>query len=43
MLPGVKISESTAQKDELILQGNDVNNVSQSGGGIQDSLVRNDD
>lgn len=31
MLPGVKISESTSQKDELILQGNDVNNVSQSG------------
>ena len=31
MLDGVTISESTAQKDELILQGNDVNNVSQSG------------
>lgn len=31
MLDGVKISESSAQKDELILQGNDINNVSQSG------------
>lgn len=32
MLEGVEISESKAQKDELILQGNDINNVSQSGG-----------
>ncbi|KAG8912861.1 hypothetical protein FRC00_003611 [Tulasnella sp. 408] len=32
MLDGVTISESTGQKDELILQGNDINNVSQSGG-----------
>lgn len=31
MLPGVVIKESTAQKDELILEGNDVYNVSQSG------------
>jgi large subunit ribosomal protein L9e len=31
MLDGVKISESSAQKDELILQGNDIQNVSQSG------------
>lgn len=32
MLDGVTISESTGQKDELTLQGNDINNVSQSGG-----------
>lgn len=31
MLEGVKISESKAQKDELILEGTDVQNVSQSG------------
>ncbi len=31
MLDGVIISESTGAKDELTLQGNDVNNVSQSG------------
>jgi len=31
MLDGVTISESTAVKDELILEGNDINNVSQSG------------
>ena len=31
MLEGVKISESKAQKDELILEGIDVQNVSQSG------------
>lgn len=34
MLDGVTISESKAQKDELILEGNDVQNVSQSGGCI---------
>ena len=31
MLEGVKISESKAQKDELILEGIDIQNVSQSG------------
>lgn len=31
MLDGVTIYESTALKDELILEGNDINNVSQSG------------
>lgn len=31
MLEGVTVTESTAQKDELILTGNDIDNVSQSG------------
>jgi large subunit ribosomal protein L9e len=31
MLEGVTISESKAQKDELIIEGNDIQNVSQSG------------
>lgn len=31
MLDGVTIAESSAQKDELILEGNDIDNVSQSG------------
>ena len=31
MLDGVEVAESKAQKDELILEGNDIDNVSQSG------------
>lgn len=31
MLDGVTVAESKAQKDELVLVGNDIQNVSQSG------------
>ncbi|KAJ3188725.1 60S ribosomal protein L9 [Gaertneriomyces sp. JEL0708] len=44
MLPGVKIEHSTNQKDEIILTGNDVDNVSQTAASIQQSTtVRNKD
>jgi hypothetical protein len=38
MLEGVTVSESTAQKDELILVGNDIDHVSQSGQSSQKSI-----
>ncbi|CAK5275508.1 unnamed protein product [Mycena citricolor] len=44
MLEGVTIAESTDQKDELILEGNDIDMVSQSAASIHGScLVRNKD
>ncbi|KAF5333470.1 hypothetical protein D9611_002423 [Ephemerocybe angulata] len=44
MLEGVTIVESKAQKDELILSGNDIDNVSQSAASIQGICrVRNKD
>ncbi|KAL7752740.1 60S ribosomal protein L9B [Sorochytrium milnesiophthora] len=44
MLEGVKVMHSTEQKDELILSGNSVENVSQSAANIQQStLVKNKD
>ena len=39
MLEGVTVSESKAQKDELILEGTDVQNVSQSGESTEPYIV----
>lgn len=39
MLKGVVITESKAQKDELILEGNDIDMVSQSGESPSFSLL----
>ena len=44
MLPGVTVENSTAQKDELLLVGNDIENVSQSAASIKGSTnVKNKD
>ncbi|KAK7470543.1 60S ribosomal protein L9B [Stygiomarasmius scandens] len=44
MLDGVIVSESKTQKDELVLEGNDIDNVSQSAASIQGVCrVRNKD
>ena len=44
MLNGVKIDVSKDQKDELVLVGNDIENVSQSAASIhQCTLVKNKD
>ena len=44
MLDGVTVKTSTAQKDEIIIVGNDLQNVSQSAALIQQStLVKNKD
>jgi large subunit ribosomal protein L9e len=39
MLDGVTIAESKAQKDELLLTGNDIENVSQSGSSARPSSL----
>ena len=44
MLEGVDVTMSAAQKDELVLEGNDIENVSQSAASVRQSvLVKNKD
>jgi large subunit ribosomal protein L9e len=44
MLDGVKVNLSSDQKDEIVLIGNDIDNVSQSAASIQQSTaVKNKD
>lgn len=44
MLEGVSVKESTAQKDEIVIEGNDIELVSQSAASIHGScLVKNKD
>lgn len=44
MLEGVTVDHSKAQKDELVLEGNSLENVSQSAASIQQSCaVKNKD
>ncbi|KAJ3084153.1 60S ribosomal protein L9 [Quaeritorhiza haematococci] len=44
MLEGVKVAHSEGQKDEIVLTGNDIQNVSQSAASIQQSTtVKNKD
>jgi large subunit ribosomal protein L9e len=38
MLNGVTVSESKTQKDELIIEGTDIENVSQSGASVNQWL-----
>merc|ERR1740115_689930 len=44
MLPGVKVEKGTAQKDELVIKGNDIDTTSRSAALIHQScLVKNKD
>lgn len=42
MLPGVTVEQSTELKDEIILKGNSLDNVSQSAASIQQSVTIKD-
>lgn len=42
LLPGVTVENSTEQKDEIILRGNSLDNVSQSAALIQQSVTVKD-
>jgi len=39
MLEGTTVSESTSQKDEIVVQGNDIDSVSQSAASIHGSCL----